>query len=57
MKMKLVRHVSASQDEYKTSRIEIRRSNLIYSFGGSTCTERNEDNWFFFPWLRLVHVE
>lgn len=36
MNMRLGRHVSASQDEYRTSRIEIRLSDLIYSFRGST---------------------
>ena len=49
------RHVNVSQDECKKSRIEIRLSDLVYSFGGSKCTERNEGTWFFFPRLKLVH--
>lgn len=49
--------MGVSQDEYKTSRIETRLSDPIYSLEGSACTERNEGNWFFFPRLRLVHVK
>lgn len=52
--MKFDRHGNVSQDECKKSRIEIRLSDLVYSFGGSTCTERDERNWFFFPRLELV---